>query len=208
MRKALAGMSCFGRTTSLLILLVAVGLMIGAGGAGASTGPFVPTDLGTLGGTQSYARAVIENGLIIGRSTTEGDLEEHGFVWTRADGMLELTLGGSYSDASATNDAGRVIGGSYTSNDAANHAFTWSENTGTTALTLGGSYSSPQAVSETGQVIGTRADGRPRCRGPCFLVDPSGRDDRPWDARRPLQLCPVRKRRGPSRRLQRHRRGG
>lgn len=76
----------------LLVLVAAVGLVIGVAGASASPvlhGPFVLTDLSTLGGTTSVPTGVTENGQVIGQSTTAGDAEDHGFAWTPTAGMVD-----------------------------------------------------------------------------------------------------------------------
>ena len=63
-----------------------------------------PIDLGTLGGTDSYAIAVNESGQVVGVSQAAGGAE-HAFSWTAAGGMIDLgTLGGgSYSLPNAVN---------------------------------------------------------------------------------------------------------
>ena len=75
------------------------------------------TDLGTLGGSYSYASAVNDSGQVVGYSGTAGSFASHAFSWTQKGGMVDLgTLGGSdgYSSASAVNDSGQVVGSSST----------------------------------------------------------------------------------------------
>src|SRR5439155_8952538 len=65
----------------------------------ASTGM---VDLGTLGGSQSAAYAINDDGIVVGRSSTPGDVETHAFVWTQSGGMVDLgSLGGTFSQAIA-----------------------------------------------------------------------------------------------------------
>lgn len=76
----------------------------------------VMTDLGTLGGTSSNAVAINDDGTVVGTSSLPGDAEQHAFVWTTADGMIDLgTLGtGLSSTAQGISDNGLVTGSSAT----------------------------------------------------------------------------------------------
>lgn len=85
------------------------------------------TDLGTLGGPQSWAIAINERGDIVGTSDTDEVLScvtnqwgtfcnyaSHPFLW-RGGRMIDLgTLGGKHSAARAVNDAGEAVGESET----------------------------------------------------------------------------------------------
>jgi len=67
-------------------------------------------DLGTLGGTHSFAVGVNASGQIIGSSDTPG-FESHAFSWTAAGGMVDLgTLGGRFTIPVAVNASGQVVG--------------------------------------------------------------------------------------------------
>lgn len=69
-------------------------------------------DLGTLGGTWSFAVALNSRGQVVGESQSAGG-DPHAFSWTRAGGMVDLgTIGGPSSSATAVNDRGRVVGSS------------------------------------------------------------------------------------------------
>lgn len=112
-------------------------------------------DLGTLGGNfWSLARAMNDNGQVVGESTTASG-EYHAFSWTQAGGMVDLgTLGGTLSFATAVNNNGQVVGFANTPYGTV-HAFLWSEATGMIDLgTLGGYSISPTAVNNNGQVVG------------------------------------------------------
>src|SRR4051812_29925446 len=87
------------------------------------------TDLGTLGGDQSYATGLNELGQVIGQSeTTPGQTTAHAFLWTNG-GMVDLgTLGGPYSWASGVNLLGEVVGSSWTTSTGDTHAFLWDRN--------------------------------------------------------------------------------
>ena len=72
----------------------------------------VPIDLGTLGGTYSTPAGINDDGVVVGSSTTAAR-EQHAFVWTPTNGMVDLgTLGGT-SLATAVNNSAQVVGASY-----------------------------------------------------------------------------------------------
>jgi probable HAF family extracellular repeat protein len=71
-------------------------------------------DLGTLGGSFSFATAVSPSGQVVGDSLLLG-FENHAFSWTQSGGMVDLgTLGGIGSLANAVNRRGEVAGSSFT----------------------------------------------------------------------------------------------
>jgi len=75
-------------------------------------------DLGTLGGTNSFAYAVNDQGQVVGNSQTVEALAGHAFVWTASEGMVDLAplAGHAYSDAFLVNSGGQVVGISYSEN--------------------------------------------------------------------------------------------
>jgi probable HAF family extracellular repeat protein len=82
-------------------------------------------DLGTLGGTSSFAADVNGRGQIVGGSSTADGLT-HAFLWQEGV-MTDLgTLGGNTSEATEINENGQVVGRSA---DAAGetHAFLWTD---------------------------------------------------------------------------------
>src|SRR5205823_1468705 len=127
-----------------------------------------PTDLGTLGGTNSGAGAVNGSGQVVGESDTTGNTAAHAFSWTSSGGMVDLgTLGGTNSGAVAVNASGQVIGDSQTTGDTESHAFSWTSSGGMVDLgTLGGTSShvggfgsvagpiGGGGVNDSGQVVG------------------------------------------------------
>jgi probable HAF family extracellular repeat protein len=70
-------------------------------------------DLGTLGGTRSFAGGINDSGIVVGSSFLVGDIQSHAM---RYDGtMHDLgTLGGAYSIAQAINDSGIITGAANT----------------------------------------------------------------------------------------------
>jgi probable HAF family extracellular repeat protein len=132
---------------------------------GAAAQSVTMRDLGTLGGSASNAISVNDSQQVAGVSSIAGDAAGHAFVWTAANGLVDLgTLGGTWSrlayrpdDPGATmNRRGEVTGYSALPGDGSYHAFLWSAETGMVDLgTLGGAVSQAEGVSDTGQVVGT-----------------------------------------------------
>ncbi|WP_171054615.1 autotransporter domain-containing protein [Roseovarius arcticus] len=113
------------------------------------------SDLGTLGGTYSYASAVSADGaVVVGNSNISGNSQSHAFRWANGT-MADLgTLGGTYSYASAVSaDGAVVVGSSAISGNSQSHAFRWANGTMADLGTLGGFYSDASAVSADGAVV-------------------------------------------------------
>ena len=84
-----------------------------------------PIDLGTLGGTYSTPTGINDNGVVVGSSTTAAK-EQHAFVWTPTNGMVDLGTFGDRSApgwplrtsfATAVSNTGQVVGASYVPGD-------------------------------------------------------------------------------------------
>jgi|GEM_PF-800963 len=126
------------------------------------------TDLGTLGGTESYAWDLNAGGQVVGYATTADDATVDAFLWSPTNpnaptgSMIDMgTLGGTYAWGVGINTAGQVAGVSATPGDAAEHATLWkptSPNNSSGTLhdlgTLGGTYSQANAINTTGLVTG------------------------------------------------------
>ena len=149
-----SGSSRAVRGAGLLVIIAAVMLTALAGAARSATG-FTEVDLGTLGVGVSGATAINDMGEVAGYVTCYcgGNYPNHAFIWTKADGMIDIgTLGsdpatGSYPNA--INNSGQVIGTS------GGHAFSWTRAGGMVDLGTGEAV----AVNDSGQVVGYSNDG-------------------------------------------------
>ena len=101
----------------------------------------------------SYAMAINDQGLIVGRMRTEEGFI--GFVWEAGKGVRRLeTLGGCSTIPLVVNDSGTVAGQASLP-DGACHAFLWTAATGIQDLgTLGGTNSCARGINEAGQIVG------------------------------------------------------
>ena len=126
--------------------------------AGASLEPaaektYTAVDLGTLGGTFSFAFAINPAGQIAGGSAT-ADGTSHAFLWS--DGITpDLgTLGGSESTARDINASGQIVGQSQTAGNEASHAFLWENGVMTDLGTFDGGQTFALGINPRGQVAG------------------------------------------------------
>jgi probable HAF family extracellular repeat protein len=115
-------------------------------------------DLGTLGGSQSYAFGINASGEVVGASDLSGDIVKHAIKWTQAGGMQDLgTLSGFDSSfALGVNTSGQVAGYAFDSSDTQNcHAVLWGADGSIQDLgTLGGSVGVATGVNDSGVVSG------------------------------------------------------
>ena len=110
----------------------------------------VMTNIGTLGGRDSFARAINNNGQVAGwADTTSG--EKHAFLFSNGT-MTDLgTLGGLSSYALGINDNGQIVGESFTSTGDI-HAFVY--DNGVMMDLGGGHYSTAKDINNSGQIVG------------------------------------------------------
>jgi probable HAF family extracellular repeat protein len=129
------------------VCLVCV-VLLAAATASAGT-QYVITDLGTVGGGESYPYAINNAGQVVGQSGTAGPYG-HAFLWE--DGtMQDLTVTGNNSLANGVNEHGRVVGWVVASG--ATHSHYWEFGS---AYSISMSLSNNQAydVNEHDQIVG------------------------------------------------------
>lgn len=112
-------------------------------------------DLQTLGGANSVATDINNNGQIVGSSQV-GSGNTHAFVKNLAGSMIDLgTLGGRESAALSVNDAGQIVGMSDVSDNSGQHAFLADADGHLVDLgTLGGKSSWAYGINIKGQIVG------------------------------------------------------
>ncbi|HTQ32122.1 MAG TPA: hypothetical protein VMI53_13005 [Opitutaceae bacterium] len=140
------------RVTSFMAVLLA-----GFTSVSAAQYSYTITDLGTLGGSESYVAGVNYSGQVVGTSTTTYGVSR-AFAWWHGT-MIDLgTLGGDYSSAAGINDHGLIVGTAATS-AGVQHAFIFSFATGimTDLGTLGGDSSYGNAINNNGIAVGSAA---------------------------------------------------
>ncbi len=119
---------------------------------------YVITDLGTIGGSISYATGINDSGQVVGSSYVNfKNGIYHAFIWTASTGLQDLgTLGGENSYAHAVNNSGQVVGCAdvSTSNEVPGHAFLWTATTGMQDLGTIGNGSCAFGINDVGQVVG------------------------------------------------------
>ncbi len=139
-----------------ILAMFTAGAMVGTMTVHAAPLKYRLTDLGTLGGNQSYVSAINSSGQATGESNI-GDVSDsfHPFLWNGSTMQNIGSLGGSRAFGQAINDSGHVAGSARTPGDEATHAFIWD---GTSLLdlgTLGGTNSNTGAMNASGHVVGT-----------------------------------------------------
>ncbi len=110
------------------------------------------TDLGSLGGTATYAYGVNATGSVVGDGYN-GAGADHAFLYNGT--MHDLgTLGGSSSWTSGINAAGSIVGGSYTTGYSNEHAFLYDGSMHDLG-TLGGTTSGANTINDSGVIVGS-----------------------------------------------------
>jgi probable HAF family extracellular repeat protein len=114
------------------------------------------TDIGTLGGMESFAYAINDAGRIVGQAKTVGALD-HAFLYVPGSGMSDLgVLAGTTSYAFSINASGQIAGASTYQGGGSNlHAVLFQGGAKTDLGTLGGNYSSASAINASGAIVGS-----------------------------------------------------
>jgi len=134
------------------------------------------TDLGTLGGNNSWPWGINDRGQVVGSSETpdidpnSGSPTVHAFLWNKGVMHDIGTLGGQYSHAllGGINSEGQVVGEAETSIVDPNnppfpawHAFLWEKGTMHDLGTLGGTHSYAIGIDSERRVVGSAQTDEP-----------------------------------------------
>ncbi len=113
----------------------------------------VMIDLGTLGGTEAYARDINNAGVVVGQArNAAGDWRP--FRWTSGGGMEDLgTMGGDFGAAYAISENGIIVGNA--EGPFGDHAFIYQDGVMSDVGTLDFFQSGAFGVNDDGQVAGT-----------------------------------------------------
>jgi probable HAF family extracellular repeat protein len=117
-------------------------------------------DLGTLGGPNSIAFNLNDQGQVAGDSNisftpnTTGNLTRVPFLWDRGT-MINLgTLGGTYASTDDLNGRGQVVGFSFLAGNTTFHPFLWSNGTLRDLGTFGGRNGVASWLNDSENVVG------------------------------------------------------
>jgi probable HAF family extracellular repeat protein len=114
-------------------------------------------DIGTLGGYESFARALNDWSHAIGYTR---DTQDHhvGYLWTPSGGMIDIgNLGGYYCDPEDIDNFDRIVGVS--ANASGDHRpFLWEKGVMIDLGTLGGTTGRAKGINDFGVVVGNASD--------------------------------------------------
>jgi len=123
-------------------------------------------DIGDLGGGQSYAWDLNDDGVVVGVSytvVTNDYAEAHGFRWTKKGGLVDVTPGtGTNSAVYGINRKGQMTGFIFDGPD--RHGVVWETDGTITELPELGFGCYPSKINNRGMVCGIVIDDQHRCR--------------------------------------------
>ena len=115
------------------------------------------TDLGTLGGAESYALGINDSGQVVGNSFVSRYDQLYAFTWSASTGMVNLgSLGYPPSIAHAINNRGQVVGMAQTLGQPLD-AFLWTQGKGLRDISPNTMGAEAFAINGTGQIVGSLA---------------------------------------------------
>ena len=164
------------------------------------------TDLGTLGGRNSFANGINEAGQVVGNSdlnSGSASPPSHAFVWSPGPVMINLgTLGGSNSIAYDINASGDVVGSSEVTGGPS-HAFIWHDADAdgqadpgemkdlNTLLppSTGWTLQEARSINDSGQIVGYGLN--PSSQTHAFLLTPTNFTPAPCATPAPSSISNV-----------------
>jgi probable HAF family extracellular repeat protein len=133
-------------------LVIALGLSIFTATTAATRFYYSITDLGTLGGSFSYALSMNDMGQIVGTSQTSSG-NSQAFLW-QGGVMTNIGTASGYNNSTARdiNNLGQVLGDGGTIEDFSLSSFLWSNDTITTSVVP--DFCSVIGINDTEQIVG------------------------------------------------------
>lgn len=113
------------------------------------------TDLGSTGGTSTYASGINDRGQIVGEGSTTGDAQYVAWYWENGTISNLQDAGGNKSHAYAINNAGTIVGAGRTTVGSETFAIMWREGVVYDLGTLGGKRSFAEGINDFDQIVGT-----------------------------------------------------
>ena len=141
-------------TTLINLAATTLAMLVLASVPNVTADEYVITELGTFGGSNSWAGDVNESGQVVGTADLPGGHPQHPFLWENGV-MTDLgTLGGCCSYGYDINNPGQITGLSYVI-DGTYRAYLWENGVTNDLGTLPGfEYSTASGLNDAGQVIG------------------------------------------------------